>query len=336
MKTKLLALLICGFFIVIGFLLFWHEHQSQQEQAQAKVQPSRQYPERQTASYDAESGKVTGQKKVAAEVADVADDDSSSAQAVIIGGIEQRRFIDTQLQQPLAQHLGGLMARFEQGDFDAGYILSVNLSQCQAAPLSEDELNKSLVEGEKTLKLLKGVIKDMNASDAYRRQQLMEKYEFCKGTPKALIEQSFDILEKSALGGSLAAQSRYVMLVTPMTNPENPVHKLNEQQIKKAKEVALHHQRFLKQAIAKGSMTAFRVMTYQTMPTASGRNDPVTALAYNQAAMALLNDDKFLAHHQQMQERLTKDMTGEEIAAATELAAQIADKVLKQGVIYID
>ncbi len=239
----------------------------------------------------------------------------------------EKTFPETELQGGLAQHLDDLIQRYENGDLDAGYVLAVNLSRCHGVSESKSDLAKGFENVDKMERT--EIFTEDRLTQA--KQKMSDRYYYCEGVPKELIDQDFEILQNTAELGSIAAQTQFVSITSP-TYPEKIDYPFTEEEIQQLAVIREQFYRFIENTAHQGSLHAMLKMVTINKPHLG--NNPVKSLAYNLAILDLTNSDHMYEMCTNISERLMAKMTPEQISQARDKSKEIIGIIRQNGTIY--
>lgn len=241
--------------------------------------------------------------------------------------LKELYFPEVELHGGLAKHIDELREKYNQGDLEAGFILARGLERCMGAITTKEELERSFQN-------LESVQKSQFFDDermAQEKERLSQLFDFCEGMPKVDVWDHFEVLQTTALRGSIAAQTDFVHSIFP-TDVEKDGHLYTPEERAQLIEIKNNYDHFIENAAHHGSMRAISTMVMINMPHT--RNDLVKALAYNFAFLELTRNDNYYQIHQEKEQELINQMSQQDVEKARERSQEIIEIINKNGSIY--
>lgn len=224
----------------------------------------------------------------------------------------------------LAEQLNSLYEQYNNGVYEAGYVLSLSLEKCHYAPKSRDELASRTGNIMNPPKELPFNNKDNIAAEITKQDQL---FDYCEGVTSEQTFKYFSIMERLAQSNYPPAQAMYELLPQPV-KPEDKFKPLTEWEKQQLAERNSNRKKWLKEAALSGSIQAMQQMIVNS------NNNNVTALAYTLTILDFTSENHRYDYFNNLQFDLIDKMTAEEINNAREMSEQFIRTVRRNGYLY--
>jgi hypothetical protein len=223
----------------------------------------------------------------------------------------------------LIEQIKDLKTRFENGDKEAGYILAMNLRYCWRAPVDQKGFDARMQSAE-----------DNHEVGAFIRR-LEDSYEKCQGVDTTQKQQFYQIMQATAEQGYVPAQESYSQFNAEFYMASQDKKSLpRDEYIAEQKKFIAEKLNFLSRAAEQGSLKAMAKLANMYNSQNYGEKGWIKAYAYNQAILRFTDDNVLYRRYQWYIEKLTKNMTADEIAQAQALSLQLTTTIDANGTLY--
>ncbi|WDE01001.1 hypothetical protein [Thalassomonas actiniarum] len=232
----------------------------------------------------------------------------------------------TTLHGSLLDHLDDLNNKYKSGDYEAGYVLAVNLSNCFYTKDNESQFKEEFAEIENNLTTNNDLREEL--------PEHVQQFHFCFGVSRKIRNTYFEIVRNMANENYPPAQVLFSML----TPPELLDEKLSELPASKQSELIeaymTESNRFLESAAYAGSLHAMMNLANNYQYGNKVAKNPIKALSLNLALLEFTENNELYIEIEKTRLALEGNLSSEELNEANTLSNEIIKKIRKNRTLY--